>query len=1325
MDIDAEREKITQEIQELERILYPGSTSVHFEVSESSLSSDSEADSLPDEDLETAGAPILEEEGSSESSNDEEDPKDKALPEDPETCLQLNMVYQEVIREKLAEVSQLLAQNQEQQEEILFDLSGTKCPKVKDGRSLPSYMYIGHFLKPYFKDKVTGVGPPANEETREKATQGIKAFEQLLVTKWKHWEKALLRKSVMSDRLQRLLQPKLLKLEYLHEKQSRVSSELERQALEKQIKEAEKEIQDINQLPEEALLGNRLDSHDWEKISNINFEGARSAEEIRKFWQSSEHPSISKQEWSTEEVERLKAIAATHGHLEWHLVAEELGTSRSAFQCLQKFQQYNKTLKRKEWTEEEDHMLTQLVQEMRVGNHIPYRKIVYFMEGRDSMQLIYRWTKSLDPSLKRGFWAPEEDAKLLQAVAKYGAQDWFKIREEVPGRSDAQCRDRYIRRLHFSLKKGRWNAKEEQQLIQLIEKYGVGHWARIASELPHRSGSQCLSKWKILARKKQHLQRKRGQRPRHSSQWSSSGSSSSSSEDYGSSSGSDGSSGSENSDVELEASLEKSRALTPQQYRVPDIDLWVPTRLITSQSQREGTGCYPQHPAVSCCTQDASQNHHKEGSTTVSAAEKNQLQVPYETHSTVPRGDRFLHFSDTHSASLKDPACKSHTLMKERPKQPLLPSSRSGSDPGNNTAGPHLRQLWHGTYQNKQRRKRQALHRRLLKHRLLLAVIPWVGDINLACTQAPRRPATVQTKADSIRMQLECARLASTPVFTLLIQLLQIDTAGCMEVVRERKSQPPALLQPGTRNTQPHLLQASSNAKNNTGCLPSMTGEQTAKRASHKGRPRLGSCRTEATPFQVPVAAPRGLRPKPKTVSELLREKRLRESHAKKATQALGLNSQLLVSSPVILQPPLLPVPHGSPVVGPATSSVELSVPVAPVMVSSSPSGSWPVGGISATDKQPPNLQTISLNPPHKGTQVAAPAAFRSLALAPGQVPTGGHLSTLGQTSTTSQKQSLPKVLPILRAAPSLTQLSVQPPVSGQPLATKSSLPVNWVLTTQKLLSVQVPAVVGLPQSVMTPETIGLQAKQLPSPAKTPAFLEQPPASTDTEPKGPQGQEIPPTPGPEKAALDLSLLSQESEAAIVTWLKGCQGAFVPPLGSRMPYHPPSLCSLRALSSLLLQKQDLEQKASSLAASQAAGAQPDPKAGALQASLELVQRQFRDNPAYLLLKTRFLAIFSLPAFLATLPPNSIPTTLSPDVAVVSESDSEDLGDLELKDRARQLDCMACRVQASPAAPDPVQRAPSPGEVSAPSPLDASDGLDDLNVLRTRRARHSRR
>jgi hypothetical protein len=37
----------------------------------------------------------------------------------------------------------------------------------------------------------------------------------------------------------------------------------------------------------------------------------------------------------------------------------------------------------------------------------------------------------------------------------------------------------YLRRLHFSLKKGRWSAEEEAQLMELIEKHGVGeHWGQ-------------------------------------------------------------------------------------------------------------------------------------------------------------------------------------------------------------------------------------------------------------------------------------------------------------------------------------------------------------------------------------------------------------------------------------------------------------------------------------------------------------------------------------------------------------------------------------------------------------------------------------------------------------------------------------------------------------------------------------------------------------------------------------------------------------------------------------------------------------------------------
>lgn len=39
----------------------------------------------------------------------------------------------------------------------MWGLAGSKGPKVKDGKSLPLNLYVGHFLKPYFKDKVTGV----------------------------------------------------------------------------------------------------------------------------------------------------------------------------------------------------------------------------------------------------------------------------------------------------------------------------------------------------------------------------------------------------------------------------------------------------------------------------------------------------------------------------------------------------------------------------------------------------------------------------------------------------------------------------------------------------------------------------------------------------------------------------------------------------------------------------------------------------------------------------------------------------------------------------------------------------------------------------------------------------------------------------------------------------------------------------------------------------------------------------------------------------------------------------------------------------------------
>lgn len=223
--------------------------------------------------------------------------------------------------------------------------------------------------------------------------------------------------------------------------------------------------------------------------------------------------------------------------------------------------------------------------------------------------------------------------------------------------------------------------------------------------------------------------------------------------------------------------------------------------------------------------------------------------------------------------------------------------------------------------------------------------------------------------------------------------------------------------------------------------------------------------------------------------------------------------------------------------------------------------------------------------------------------------------------------------------------------------------------------------------------------------SQPPMQAESGPGETPGSPRpgglpGPLGLERPPPPRPrpERGALDLDLLSQESEAAVQEWLRGKQGVCVPPLGSRLPYQPPALCSLRALSGLLLHKKTLEQRATSL--------MPSGAAGALQASLGQVRRQLQDSPAYLLLKARFLAAFTLPALLATLSPHGVPTTLS--LATRADPESEDdLGELEL----------TCGPQAGPAATIPVQGAPDPGQ--------SLDGCDSLDVRRTRHAWHARK
>ncbi|CAF89479.1 unnamed protein product, partial [Tetraodon nigroviridis] len=294
--------------------------------------------------------------------------------------------------------------------------------------------------------KLDEEGPPANQESRDKSSRmtGCLGNRKVKVKRWESWQKTLLIHSVSRDSLRRLIQPKLSKVDYLSQKLLS-AAEGAKQQLQDQITNLETEIEMLREKKEKDLIGDRYVELDWQKISNVDFEGTRDADDLRCFWQNFLHPSINKSGWSQEEVHTLKQLSRKYQERQWESIAEELGTGRTAFMCLQTFQRFaSDSLKRCTWTPAEDALLKELVEKMRIGNFIPYTQMSYFMESREPAQLIYRWNNVLDPSLRKGPWTPEEDQLLLRAVSRYGEKDWWKIRMEVPGRHDGACRDRSL-----------------------------------------------------------------------------------------------------------------------------------------------------------------------------------------------------------------------------------------------------------------------------------------------------------------------------------------------------------------------------------------------------------------------------------------------------------------------------------------------------------------------------------------------------------------------------------------------------------------------------------------------------------------------------------------------------------------------------------------------------------------------------------------------------------------------------------------------------------------------------------------------------------------
>ena len=88
-------------------------------------------------------------------------------------------------------------------------------------------------------------------------------------------------------------------------------------------------------------------------------------------------------------------------------------------------------------------------------------------------------------------WSPAEDAQLRAAVAEFG-DNWIAIAEHVDGRRRAQCEQRWTKVLNPNIKKGPWGADEDRALLALV----MAADARIEAG----GGARGRRDWKTIAK---------------------------------------------------------------------------------------------------------------------------------------------------------------------------------------------------------------------------------------------------------------------------------------------------------------------------------------------------------------------------------------------------------------------------------------------------------------------------------------------------------------------------------------------------------------------------------------------------------------------------------------------------------------------------------------------------------------------------------------------------------------------------------------------------------------------------------------------------------
>ncbi|KIY53730.1 hypothetical protein FISHEDRAFT_32755 [Fistulina hepatica ATCC 64428] len=147
------------------------------------------------------------------------------------------------------------------------------------------------------------------------------------------------------------------------------------------------------------------------------------------------------------------------------------------------------TRQRRPWTEEEDTLLRRAVaiEDGDSASPSKWYAIARHVPGRSNKDCRKRWFAKMVSNVVKGGWAPDEDARLIHAIENYGTR-WSIVASCVQTRSSDQCAKRWTDTLNPAIDRRCWSPDEDALLVQAVAKYGRV-WTRIVkTHFPGRTG---------------------------------------------------------------------------------------------------------------------------------------------------------------------------------------------------------------------------------------------------------------------------------------------------------------------------------------------------------------------------------------------------------------------------------------------------------------------------------------------------------------------------------------------------------------------------------------------------------------------------------------------------------------------------------------------------------------------------------------------------------------------------------------------------------------------------------------------------------------------